>query len=101
MGVDAYIEDERGNEKAQLLDPGNLVAQLCDAMDTQSTCCLQFIDRYGDTTFNHLQLPFFVSEIQQAIDHSSGSVKAHGVALLELAAKAQLEVHTYLKFYGD
>jgi hypothetical protein len=30
--------------------------------NARATCCLRFIDQYGDTTFNQLQLPVLIDE---------------------------------------
>jgi hypothetical protein len=62
MGIDLRIETERGECVAELGDPCNRVNWLLSLGTTDSTFCLQFIDRYGNTVFNSLQLPVLQSE---------------------------------------
>jgi hypothetical protein len=102
MGIEARVESEDGRVEAELLDPGNLTAKLTAPFTGSDSPCLRFIDPYGDTTFNQLQLPVLIGELERAIEVATDPrVKSHGEALLELARKASSEVHTYLKFYGD
>ena len=102
MGIAARVESEDGEIEAELLDPDNLTAKLTAPFIESESPCLRFIDPYGDTTFNQLQLPVLTDELERAIEIASDPrVKSHGQALLRLARKAGSEVHTYLKFYGD
>jgi hypothetical protein len=57
MGIDLRIETERGECVAELADPHNYINWLLSLAIVDSTLCLQFIDPYGDTVFNGLQLP--------------------------------------------
>jgi hypothetical protein len=62
MGIDARIETERGTCVAELGDPHNRVNWLLSLAILDSTLCLRFIDPYGDTLFNGLQIPVLQSE---------------------------------------
>ncbi len=102
MGIEARVESESGRVEAELFDPHNFTVRLTAPFIESNSSCLRFIDPYGDTTFNHLQLPVLIEELERAIEIAHDSaVKSHGQALLELARNASSEVHTYLKFYGD
>lgn len=102
MSIDVRIESEDGDIEAELFDPGHLTARLADSYPGSDSICLRFIDPYGDTTFNQVQLPVLIVEIESALESATDSdVKAHGQAMLELARQANSHVHTYLKFYGD
>jgi hypothetical protein len=63
--------------------------------------CLQYIDPYGDATFNQLQLPQLVRELEQA------TAQIHGASFREQAAQVVefvrgcVGLHTYVKFIGD
>jgi hypothetical protein len=101
MGIDAFIESEDGEPRGEVPDPGDLTAKLASSLTADSRCVC-FIDPYGDTTFNQLQIPVLIKELERAIDLSPDPlVKSHGEALLALAHRANSEVHTYVKFYGD
>jgi hypothetical protein len=102
MGIEARVESEDGEVDAELLDPSNLTTRLTAPFNGSDSPCLRFIDPYGDTTFNQLQLPVLIRELERAIEIAAEpSVRSHGQALLALARRASAEVHTYLKFYGD
>jgi hypothetical protein len=62
MGIDARIETESGTCVAELLDPHNRVNWLLSLAILDSSHCLQFIDPYGDTFFNGLQIPVLQHE---------------------------------------
>jgi hypothetical protein len=62
VGIDARIETERGTCVAEVEDPHNRMNRLLSLSVFDSTCCLQFIDQYGDTVFNRYQIPVLQSE---------------------------------------
>jgi hypothetical protein len=67
-----------------------------------SFVCLRFIDPYGDTTFNQLQIPHLAKELEQILASlPAGAVREHCEKVLLMARKAEGETHTYLKFYAD
>ena len=59
---------------------------------------LRFIDPFGDTTFNQIQVESLVSEIEAwAKDDSDPGIQR----LLDFVNEKRGDVHTYLKFIGD
>ena len=62
MGINARIETEHGKCLAELLDPHNPLNWLLSLAALDSTVCLQFINPYGDTVFNNVQMPVLQSE---------------------------------------
>jgi hypothetical protein len=102
MGIDAYFETEKGTQTDHLPDPDGLLERLLPSYDNEHSICLRFIDPYGDTTFNQLQIPILKKELELAIENSNEDlVKNHGEKLLSLIEKSENIVHTYIKFYGD
>ena len=102
MGIDVRIEDEQGRELATVLDPQNLVSQLLPSRQDSARVCLRFVDPYGDTTFNQLQLPDLIADLRHAVSQSSKeAVRLHGEALIQLVRWTEGKVHTYVKFVGD
>ena len=54
--IRVLIQDEKGNEISQAVDvPTAAIAQPDDLRFT----CLRFVDPYGDTVFNSLQLALY------------------------------------------
>jgi hypothetical protein len=71
------------------------------ALATDDTVCLRFIDPYGDTVFNQLQLPILIEEFEaiaaKAIDKD---MKQHVAEILAFLGQAEGE-HLYVRFIGD
>ena len=66
------------------------------------TCCIRFIDHYGDTTFNQFQIPVFISELEMLLAASDDAEEKLGIeSLLTFTRKADGNTHTYIKFWGD
>jgi hypothetical protein len=76
--------------------------RLADLAPRESSICLCFVDPYGDATFNQLQLPDLILEVEAAVstspDPETRRVASEVVRLAKLAAS---RVHTYIKFIGD
>jgi len=101
MGIDVRMETEDGRELKALLDPQGLVNKLLPDYRDANYSCLRFVDPYGDTTFNQLQMPHLVDELKRVLAGLSDKpLRAQCAALLDLAEAANGKVHTYLKFYG-
>ena len=103
MGIDLQWESERGEVHARISDERGLVSKIIAAHPSHDeSACLRFIDLYGDTVFNRLQIPVFLDELDAVPDLLlSAEEQEHREKIAELARKAENEVGTYLKFYGD
>jgi hypothetical protein len=61
-----------------------------------------FIDLYGQTVFNRLQMPALIEEFQRLrADVPSEAARDSLTRIIELAERCQNEVHLYLVFVGD
>jgi hypothetical protein len=102
MGIDIRVQDERGGIIRELLDPKSLVPMLLPEQDGHGSACLRFIDRYGDTYFNQIQIPVLLDELKSAARSCrNAEAKAHGEAVVALVASTVDQVHTYVRFIGD
>jgi hypothetical protein len=102
MGITVVLEDEHGTAEARLEDPQNLLHDVLAVAEAKDLVWTPTIDRYGDTTFNYLQVPRLRLEWQALL--RGGMEPAVQKLLLridELAARCESERHLYLKFYGD
>ncbi len=97
------IEDENGVVLDSL--PGErLVSLLYSKLrenDLAKTHCLQYIDLYGDTTFNMLQKPVLLREVRALEPLCDPDELKHLRIIIEFLEKHEHGVHTYVKFYGD
>jgi hypothetical protein len=64
MGVDVQLQTEDGRPIERLGDARGSMAKFLLMVDADATACLRFIDPYGDTTFNSLQLPVLETEVK-------------------------------------
>jgi len=84
------------------LEPNNYVQMLLSDYNDASSYCLRFIDPYGDTVFNELQIPILIDELSIAINKlTDHEIVGFANEVINLVKKAQNKVHTYIKFYGD
>lgn len=85
---------ENVHEKGWLLD-------FPEATD-KGYCCVKYIDRYGDTVFNRLQMIDFIAEMgvmrEKTQDEDTKTVIDE---IIQLAEKCKAKPHLYIKFYGD
>jgi hypothetical protein len=84
MGIDLRVETESGGILTEVGDPHSCVARFLVMSDLETTTCLRFIDPYGDTVFNGLQMPVVEAEIETALPQLS-------VELLRAAREERLE----------
>jgi len=64
--------------------------------------CLQFIDPYGDTTFNQLQIPKLLEELEALRPNCHTKEEREELeSIMRFIGKAKGQIHTYMKFYGD
>jgi hypothetical protein len=102
MGITIRFQNEQGDTIEEFYDIKNILHRLLPTFDDESFCCLRFIDWYGDTTFNGLQMDLFLAELDRISIKAVGSEEKTMVEnIRRLAQKCQDSVHTYLKFIGD
>lgn len=67
----------------------------------QASACLRFIDPYGDTIFNHLQIPVLAEELagMRAEAHEK-DLQVHIGEVLAFLTESE-NVHVYVRFVGD
>jgi hypothetical protein len=103
MSIDARWEDGNGKEiEVVLSPPRSRIGALIPEANVEWFSCLRYIDLYGDTTFNQLQLPQILADLKQAIRETEWpETRAHMKLLIDLVKRAIGSDHTYIKFYGD
>ena len=101
MGVNCFLEDEDGNTLDQFLDPKRILPKLI-RLSQEGYWFIKYIDPYGDTVFNQLQLPPLINELK--LLELTITVKEHLEFLRQLINfinNSQNKIHCYIKFYGD
>jgi hypothetical protein len=100
-GFDINLESQRGEVLATVGDPKNFLHRLLE-QSLADEPLLAEIDWYGDTVFNRLQIPRFLSHWQVVAGQAKSLDEAKIVEdVRELAVRCEGSVHLYLKFVGD
>jgi hypothetical protein len=102
MGITALLVTESGEILDQAGDPMNHLHRLLPGPEDPAYVLVNFIDWYGDTIFNRLQMPRFVVEWARLRDAavSIGAADLHS-RVIAMTERCNAEVHVYLKFQGD
>lgn len=101
MGIDVRLENEAGDEVETLLDYEDSLEKIILECERKRSPTLRFIDAYGNTVFNRLQVPYLIREVELARERlRDQTARDFADDLLALAKRCRAEVNTYLKFYG-
>src|SRR6187200_68234 len=98
MAIDVEWQDERGRPLARYAGPP-LDERLLQQAPGDSAC-LRFIDPYGDTTFNSMQVAVLEKELS-ALSATAGEAAEQARSLLQFVKQFEKRLHSYLKFIGD
>jgi hypothetical protein len=98
QSIGVEIQDEEGRPIERFGD-SQIVLELIE-QDVRHTTCLRFIDQYGDTTINQLQLPVLLAEVEEVGKRLPPESRLRLRGFAQFLVRAQ-EVHHYVKFIGD
>ena len=102
MGLTVILQNEFGAPLLRVFDPKNLLHRMLPSNEDSSFPMLRFVDWYGDTVFNRLQLPELLEEVGRLSSRAgTHEEKALVNEILDLTAQAQRAPHLYVKFEGD
>ena len=101
MGISICLLDEHGNV-LETIDWPTWLDRLLPAYEDQSFQCLRFVDPYGDTQFNRVQMPTLLNELDRLSQRAnSDAERSHLAEIGRLAERCLSGVHLYLRFYDD
>jgi hypothetical protein len=103
---DITVETEKGefvdSPRVYFRDFMSAINRWMPEDDLTKTRCLQYIDPWGDTTFNALQKGVLLKELESIVSNSeSAKAREFFQPIIECLFKYKDEVGTYVKFYGD
>jgi len=102
MGIDVRVETESGEVQDEVLDDQNLTERLLPDREDGTSPCLRFVDPFGDTLFNQIQIPFVVTELEKRLrGPAKPDAKSHCEAILKAVKASVGEAHTYVRFSGE
>ena len=101
MGVNVYLQTERGDVHDRVLDPHKHLKHLFEQR-YDDLVLLRYVDVYGDTVFNFLQAADVLRDViglrARANDAQVSSLLDRVEALVRSALRNR---HLYIRFSGD
>lgn len=100
--VQVALVDETGRTEQCVNGNTHALDSALAAVTPENSKCLAYIDPFGDTVFNQLQMGPFLDE-WAALERTlvGDEAQAVGRQVRDLAMRCQVEPHTYLRFFGD
>src|SRR5262249_47534218 len=101
MAIDVYLQDVNGRKIDQVIDVEDCLSKVWPCCDKKFPL-MQYIDPYGNTMFNGLQMKQLQTEIDMLLvaELASGQ-KQLLQRVRELAVRCQDMPQTHLRFSGD
>ncbi len=102
MAMTIRLQDENGGKIEEVHDTKGLIVACLPPLRDLSYHCLRFIDPYGDTYFNQLQIETVLTEWDRVFkDIQDNETKGLAIKVKSLAQLCKNEPHLYLMFIGD
>jgi hypothetical protein len=106
MAISFTLTDEDGEVVERVEGPleelTRLIASIHGDPDASSFPMLRYVDPYGDTVFNRLQIKPFLEEWRRLYQKAESDELRAAIREVErLAQKVEESTHIYLKFWGD
>jgi hypothetical protein len=102
LGLNIEIHDERGKVLELVTDENNLVMRIAGKTSFEVSPMLASLDPYGNTIFNRIQIPQFLSELSARRKESTADDEITlANKVVRLAETVCDSVHLYLAFIGD
>jgi hypothetical protein len=89
------------NEEREQIESSNMeyfLNALLDPSNNEGFKLVKYLDPYGDTVFNHLQMDDLIFDFKKIRD---SDYNENVEKIIQLALKCKSEPHTYLAFYVD
>ena len=99
QSISAVVQDEDGQVLAGPVFWNS--PSLPGAHDTRFPC-LRFVDPYGDTTFNQVQLPVLLADLRLLLESSLTNEEVADIRGMQGMIEPYVNnPHSYVKFIGD
>lgn len=103
MGLFIALETENGNKLERVEDGKNILHRILPSKTNDSYKLIHFIDWYGDTIFNRVQMEALLSDLQILIKNKVHAKEETDLvhSIIKMCERCLNEPHLYVKFYGD
>jgi hypothetical protein len=102
MAMTIRLQDEGGGNIDEVHDTKGLIVDRLPPLSDLSYHCLRFIDPYGDTYFNEMQIDTLLAEWDRIFGNvQDNETRDLADRIRRLALSCKKEPHLYIKFVGD
>ena len=101
MGLRIVLETEQHRELAAVEDPTNILHRILPASNEGGSRLLHYVDWYGNTVFNYLQVDDVVADLESLKAESHDTAASELLTRLIALAQQVKEQRFYLVFVGD
>ena len=102
MAMTIRLQTEVGEKIGEVYDTQGVIVTHLPPLSDESYHCVRFIDPYGDTYFNEMQIETFLAEWNCIFGKVEElEAKRLSAEINALAQRCKQEPHLYLKFLGD
>ena len=102
MGLFIALEKENGDKLQEVEDSKNILHRILPSQPNDAYRLIQFIDWYGDTTFNRIQIDTLLNDLNILESNIRNKEEIELVQSIKIICTRCLdEPHLYVKFYGD
>lgn len=98
--MNVYLVDENGKEIDYIIDTNGLISQIIP-YNNEKFPLMRYIDLYGDTIYNRLQMPQILAELTIIKKTITPKEIVYILNIEALINRGLKEPHLYLKFVGD
>ncbi len=102
MGLNVILETEKGERLSEAHDPRKLLNKILPDATDRSYEVIRFIDRYGHTLFNGVQIPYLLEDLKKLVALTQDNDTLLMLQRVrELAMRCEKEPHLYIRVLGD
>jgi hypothetical protein len=102
MGMSIRLENRDGKATEEIPDLGSLLSRFFPSWDDSTYHFLRYIDPWGETVFNHLQMDELIFELRRIrFKATTEEERAFVDAIEGMAGRCKDSDGLYLKFIGD
>lgn len=102
MGLAISLETEQGEKIEVVADVHNWLLTQLERPDLSETRCLRYLDSWGNTIFNHLQMDDLMQDLRRVRNFATNKEQRELLDKIEeFAERCNKGVHLYVKFSGD
>jgi hypothetical protein len=103
MGIDVTKQTEFGEVLSEVGDPKNLLGRLIRAfLSKEESVMLRYVDPYGNTVFNQLQIPVLLEECEHLRKVVQTQEEEQFVEdVIRIVEDTKGKTHIYIKLIGD